>query len=462
MLRPEFLREENENALFNAGLLVLQCTNRRSEKHALRFFEGAHSLNPLRDGTCFNIALIKDNLGDTADAIDFYERTIKLTRNSQISVASYNNLIGLLMRMRLLEDAAAVCTRAIEAHPKDGNAWTSLGVLMRDEGREELSVQCFEHALLLADGVNAVALNNLGALALKRGDAVAAEQLFSRACGADPFDDSSLYSLACIFRDKGRIHEAVMMLEECVKLNPSHSQAPFLLAAITSVSPPQAPANYISDLFDHYCASYENHMLTTLRYEVPTLLCSSISKAVQALPFKAEVAARLSSGVVVDLGVGTGLCTRQLKSSGICQDASFIGCDLSEVMVADAWKQGLYSELAVADCAAFLGTLEKDSSDLVVAGDVLVYIGDVGHLFVEVCRVIADTGLFAFTVEALEGDSSQNYVLHKDLRYAHSLAYIERCAASASLKVLCVDEVVLRSQDDSSVKGFSVVLGKIL
>ena len=41
MLKPEYVRSENENALYNAGLLILQSTNRIEESKALAFFEAA-------------------------------------------------------------------------------------------------------------------------------------------------------------------------------------------------------------------------------------------------------------------------------------------------------------------------------------------------------------------------------------------------------------------------------------
>jgi predicted TPR repeat methyltransferase len=467
MLKPEFKRMENENALFNAGLLILQSSNRVNELQALKFFELAFDLNPLRDGTNFNIALIRDNQGDHADAINYYERTIQLTRNTQLSAAAYNNLIGLYMRIGLLEEAAQTCNKAIEKNPKDANAWTSLGVIMRDEGKPELARDCFDHAINLSEGTNAVALNNMGDISLKLGDIDAAESYFKKACEMDPLDESSLYSLACILRDKGNYRVAAVLLEECIDLNPAHSQAPFMLAAITGATPDQAPSDYVSALFDHYCSSgYESHMVDTLQYSVPRIIRDAVQRAIEQSPLSESIASSISGGSVVDLGAGTGLCSRELKVSGICESSVFTGCDLSASMVAEAAKIGLYTDLAVADCVSYLSTLKSSSCNLVVAGDVLVYIGDLRALFDEIGRVLNDSGMFVATIESIEDvvdagiDKTRDYVLHKELRYAHSLSYIRSLAAGVGLRVALEEKVGLRVQDSVKVLGYALVFSK--
>jgi predicted TPR repeat methyltransferase len=480
MLKPEYLRPENENALYNAGLLILQSSNRREEARALKFFEAAIEFNPMRDGTNFNIALIRDNMGDYAEAINYYERTIKVSKNTQIVSAAYTNLVGLYIRLEMLDEAAKACQRAIETNPKDASAWSNLGVIMRQEQNEDLSKTCFEHALQVSDGIDVVALSNLGSIFQRDGDLDKAEEYFKKVCNLDPSDDSSLYSLACVMRDKGRMPTAILLLQECINLNPNHSQAPFLLDALLGATPKIAPPNYVADLFDHYARSgYENHMVSTLQYKVPSLLNDAVLKAVKLMPENADLASRLCQGRVVDLGVGTGLCSKQLKSSGLCGDATFTGCDLSQSMVSAALQKEirgvpLFREVAVGDCCAYLSTLDSDSVDLIVAGDVMVYIGDVGNIFTQVKRVLNKSsvdsrGLFAFTVEARKQGEvlekidnadlniNEDYVLHKDMRYAHSKAYLHRVAEASGMKVLVCDEELLRLQDARPVRGYVVV-----
>ena len=476
MLQPEYKRAENENALYNAGLLILQSTNRREEQRALKFFEAALEFNPMRDGTNFNIALIKDNAGEYAEAIDFYERTIRVSKNPQILTAAYNNLVGLFMRLGMLEEAAKACNAAIELNPKDDNAWSNLGIIMREEQKDDLSRTCFEHALEVSEGTNVVALNNLGTLYQKEGDIDRAEEYFKKACTLDPRDESSLYSLACLLKDKGKTRSAILLLEELINLNPNHSQAPFLLDSLIGATPKIAPSNYIADLFDHYSRNgYEQHMLEVLRYQVPSLIADAISRGIQSLPACQSVLDRLYRGNVVDLGVGTGLCSREIVARGLCGAANFTGCDLSSSMVVQAQElvniegKPLFTSVIVADCASYLTTVESDSCDLVVAGDVIVYIGDVAELFSQVSRVLKkgnNAGLFAFTVEAREDSGpmenidndnlniNEDYVLHKDLRYAHRKEYVNRALETNGMRILDCERAVLRYQDNVPVYGY--------
>ena len=475
MLQPEYKRAENENALYNAGLLILQSTNRREEQRALKFFEAALEFNPMRDGTNFNIALIKDNMGEYADAIDFYERTIRVSKNPQILTAAYNNLVGLFMRLGMLEEAAKACNAAIELNPSDDNAWSNLGIIMREEQKEDLSRTCFEHALEVSQGTNVVALNNLGTLYQREGDIDRAEQYFKKACTLDPRDESSLYSLACLLKDKGKSRSAILLLEELINLNPNHSQAPFLLDSLIGATPRSAPSNYIADLFDHYSRNgYEQHMLEVLRYQVPSLIADAITQGIQSLPAHQDVLDRLNCGSVIDLGVGTGLCSKEIVNRGMCVTANFTGCDLSSSMAVQAQEllvgdKPLFSNVIVADCASYLTTVESDFCDLVVAGDVIVYIGDIAELFSQVSRVLRKgnaAGLFAFTVEAREDNSPQenfdnenlnvneDYVLHKDLRYAHRKEYVNRVLDTNGMKILYCERAVLRYQDNLPVYGY--------
>ena len=64
---------------------------------------------------------------------------------------------------------------------------------------------------------------------------------------------------------------------------------------------------------------------------------------------------------------------------------------------AHGWRRR--RELSATACASF---------DLIVAADVLVYVGDLGPLFAIVETALTADGLFAFSVEACEGDGSSS------------------------------------------------------
>ena len=68
-------------------------------------------------------------------------------------------------------------------------------------------------------------------------------------------------------------------------------------------------------------------------------------------------------------------------------------------MIEKSREKGVYDSLAVAELTAHLRTLSMDSVDLVLAADVIVYIGDPVHIFDALARVMTPGGVFAFSVQ---------------------------------------------------------------
>ena len=97
-------------------------------------------------------------------------------------------------------------------------------------------------------------------------------------------------------------------------------------------------------------------------------------------------------------------------------------------------------------------------ADLVVAVDVLVYIGDLTPLFAAVARVLTplpSAGLFAFTVQVHTG---QGYALGADLRFAHCKNYLRDCARGTGLQAVTLDSCTTRRDAGLDVPGYVVVL----
>ena len=70
--------------------------------------------------------------------------------------------------------------------------------------------------------------------------------------------------------------------------------------------------------------------------------------------------------------------------------------------------------------------------DLILASDVLLYLGDLGPLFEAVHQAMRPGGRFAFTVDLLEG--AGDYRLTPWVHFAHSRSYLQQSAARAHLR----------------------------
>lgn len=215
----------------------------------------------------------------------------------------------------------------------------------------------------------------------------------------------------------------------------------------------EAPADgavtpaHVAALFDDYAARFEASLVGALAYRGPALLRQAVT-AVTA----AGGPARFDRAV--DLGCGTGLAAEAFAD--LC--ARIDGVDLSANMLAAAAGKGLYASLTQASIDAYLEAEPAASADLVLAADVLVYLGDLGALFVRVARVLRASGRFAFTVQTAEGGG--DFVLGPDLRYAHGADAVRRWAAAAGLAVRMLQEASTRTDAGRPVPGLLLVLEK--
>jgi predicted TPR repeat methyltransferase len=153
----------------------------------------------------------------------------------------------------------------------------------------------------------------------------------------------------------------------------------------------------------------------------------------------------------LDLGCGTGLCAPLLRPLV----RRLAGVDLSEKMLDKAREAGLYDELACADIVDWLRQREAEW-DLVLAADVLVYIGDLAPLFEGVARVLQPGGWFAFSVESLAPRSRSRSGRLRD----HGIQPLRPCArlrargaAAAGLALVETREAVLRKEHGADVAG---------
>jgi predicted TPR repeat methyltransferase len=153
----------------------------------------------------------------------------------------------------------------------------------------------------------------------------------------------------------------------------------------------------------------------------------------------------------LDLGCGTGLAGAAFRD---CVE-HLEGFDLSAGMIAQARAKGIYDGLYLGDVVDRLRTSPGAGFHLIIAADVLVYIGDVTPLFTQIARVLASGGLFAFTAESHNG---YEYFIGGETRYAHSQKYIEATVREVGLSVLLLNLSSTRRNKRAVVPGLIGVI----
>jgi predicted TPR repeat methyltransferase len=205
-----------------------------------------------------------------------------------------------------------------------------------------------------------------------------------------------------------------------------------------------APKQHIETLFNQYAVNYDVHMKEKLHYKVPELLRQAISKYI--LP-------NAKAQNVIDLGCGTGQCGILFRDL-----ANFmLGVDLSYHMLIIAKNIGAYDAVCQTNLNAYIPGLNKDFFDLALAGDVLVYMGDLNPFFANCTTLIKVGGKLLFTVEKSMLDE---YILLTTGRYAHSHKYIEQIAEKYGFIIEEHVDIIPRRNNGEPIAGSLYVLCK--
>jgi predicted TPR repeat methyltransferase len=325
-----------------------------------------------------------------------------------------------------------------ETHYKLGNACKELGKLAEAE-RHYL-------AALSRDPHHAEAHNNLGVALQLMEHTQAAQENYRRAIALKPGLSQPYLNLGRLLQQLGEAGEAEACYAQALACGLDPGVFQHLLDAVRGTSTAQAPPAYVRATFDSFAQQFDRHLVETLDYHIPEML----SGALRELSPPAQMD-------ILDLGCGTGLCGDCLRDLA----RHMVGVDLAPKMLELARGRGCYQELIQAEIGQFLTAQAHASFDLVVAADVLIYIGDIGQVMREVARVLRPGGWFAFSIEQ-PSQACDSYRLEQSGRYAQSLAYVRKLAREPGLVERSCQNVAIRKHGAQTLPGQLLVLEKPL
>lgn len=353
------------------------------------------------------------------------------------------SLLGVLLRERgALAEALRLGAEAVARDPSAGVFLANQGATLAAAGRFA------EAAAMLGQAVarrpdDPVTLRNLGQALAEMGDAEAALLPLENAVALQPGAPEGWLALAHARRRLGDAAAAAEAAETALAHAADRpalaEQAAFMLAALGRAPlPDRAPAGYVRDLFDGFAPRFEAQLSQGLDYRTPQLLAALLAEA--------GVAAERRL-CVLDLGCGTGLSGEVLAPFA----ARLEGLDLSPRMLAEAARRpGLYDALHEADLLAWLPA-QAPRFDLILAADVLVYLGDLQAPLAGIAGALVPGGLCAFSLE--EGEPGQPYALGEVMRYRHDPAATTAIAAANGLAQREVRRGALRREAGRDVPG---------
>ena len=340
-----------------------------------------------------------------------------------------------------LDEAVAEFRRAIDAAPGDPHLQYNLATVLHAQGEPADALAVLEDALTANPDEaklhfgRACVLQAVGRL----GEAVGA---FRDAVALQPDYVDAWYGLGTAQQSQAEYADASASYQRVVALRPDHPAARHMLDALAGEASDNPPPGFVRGLFDRYAPSYDVHLTGTLKYRAPELVASALQTTIGS-----------RQGLeVLDLGCGTGLSGAVLGPFA----ARLTGVDLSPSMLEIARSRGCYDELKCVDLIEFLDAAAPSSFDLIIAVDVLNYLGSLGPVFEGVARLLRAGGTLAYTAELCEGDG---YGLATTGRYQHSLAYLNNLRERLSLRELATSHEVIRVEDGAPCDGLIAVWG---
>ena len=197
--------------------------------------------------------------------------------------------------------------------------------------------------------------------------------------------------------------------------------------------PARAPEAYIAMLFDQHAEVFDDILVDKLGYHVPLLLRQALDEQ-RPGPYQR----------LLDLGCGTGLAGVALADI----TSHRTGIDLSSRIVDVAAEHELYDDLYVGDAVEFVTEVEDEPWDLVVATDVLPYLGDVNELIRGVSRISTPKAVFAFSTETMPEDAMGNadFMVGPHQRFLHKQGYISATLAAAGFAIVTVNDIIVRHE----------------
>jgi predicted TPR repeat methyltransferase len=370
-----------------------------------------------------------------------------------------------------VEEAIASYRRALQYRPQFFEALANLGNLYETHGRFDEAAEIYRRALALRPD-EALVLNGLGLCEMSGGKFAEALPRLERAVALRGDFDSAMNNLATCLGKLGRNAEAVQWLQRAVELRPAFTEAwinlgeqlyiarrdaeavaaldralaldpgnegvRYLRDAMAGVRVDRAPDAFVAGFFDRFANDFDRRLTQDLGYRTPQVAAEHL----------APWLATRRDLRVLDLGCGTGLSGAIVREHA----RELVGVDLSEGMLEQARRRGIYDSLERSEIAAFLARRPPGSVDLAIALDVFVYVGNIEPVVTGCAGVLAPGGRFVFSVERLDV-AGGDFALARTGRYAHARAYVERLAAAAGLAMESVLPTVIRTENGAPVQG---------
>lgn len=340
-----------------------------------------------------------------------------------------------LYKLARYPEAVEAFSLATRQNREDPDYWFNLGLAARQTRQYAVAQNAYQKALVLEPDDPDI-LYNIGCCYRVAGEFGQAQAAFEKTVALDSKYASAFSNLAFCLHIQGDYKQAAVIYHRLLELRPGDEAALHMLAALKGDNRGSPPPGYVSKLFDDYSADFDRDLLENLEYRVPGLLREIIDEFIKSGE---------KNKTILDLGCGTGLSGLALIDFA----SGLTGIDLSEKMIAKARDRGCYDTLVVGDVVEFMKDIEQPV-DILVAADVLAYLGDLEPFFKAAAGCLVRGGIFCFSTEFSE---KPGYQLHNTGRYGHHRDYIDTLARRLGFEMLKRKTKQIRRERDQWILG---------
>ncbi len=434
------LKYDPDNASCHINLSNVQLALGKFDQ-AQQHLHHALRLKPLHAETYNNLGRIFYKQQQFEPAITQFEKALRLDPNCW---EAHYNLANTYAQQNQMHQAIPHYEESIRFCPSNQNAYLNLG-LACVETEEYLKAEKYLRESFTFDPNNSETARQLGHVFLALGKSENALKAFNQAIKLDPNLTDAHHNLAILHLRDQSYDSALAHFQKAVTLDPNNATAKHMIAALEgNCDNIETPLDHITTLFDQYADYYNQHLKGKLNYNVPGLMRVAVGQCLSASP---------KAGRVLDLGCGTGLCGVVFRDLAL----ELVGVDISSKMLAQAKTLDTYEQLVEMDIKNYLAQPMLLPFNIMIAGDVLVYHGDLTQLFEHISEKLLPDGLFTFSIEHSE---QTPFTLQKSGRFAHAKSYIETLALQNELTILIQNEIALRESLGVATQGVLYVLKK--
>jgi predicted TPR repeat methyltransferase len=420
--------------VWNALGVVLGAQRQSGE--AFSCFQQALRLKPDSADALHNLGFLHAGREEWQQALALYQRALQLQPRYPEAL---NNLGTACCRLGRLDEAVCCFQQALALRPGFLEALNNLGNARLTQGQLDEAASCYRQVLRLRPD-HAPALGNLGVVCMSLQQWEEALHCWQRSLVFSPNDAATHRNLGRVYYALGRFDDALACFQRVLALGAGDAEVRLLVDAILGKTLDRVPAEYVAGMYDSSAGTWDRDVAAARGYRSPELLKEALGPPP---PHSLDT---------LDLGCGTGLCGLEFR--GWAQ--TLVGVDLSARMAAQARQRGIYDELIVGDILTALQE-RTERFDLILASDVLLYLGDLEPVFRAVHQALRPGGRFAFTVDTTEG---ADYRLQPVVHFAHSRDYLRKLAATTGLLESRVIPVVFPRSNGQSAAGLVVVLSR--